>query len=79
MTRYFSETHPAAFKLGTSDFARYYGMLLGGMEIAYVNGFAYNSFVLAPEEEMPQRFERAQETFEKKLWREQTPRLGREP
>ena len=71
VTRYFSETHPEAFKQGTSDFARYYGMLLGGMEIAYVNGFAYNSFKLAPEEEIPQRFARAQETFEKKLWREQ--------
>jgi pyruvate,water dikinase len=71
VTRYFSETHPEPFKLGTSDFARYYGMLLGGMEIAYVNGFAYNSMTLAPEEEIPQRFQRAQEVYEKKLWREQ--------
>jgi phosphohistidine swiveling domain-containing protein len=71
VTRYFSETHPEAFKQGTSDFARYYGMLLGGMEIAYINGFAYNSLTLAPEAEIPQRFERAQEVYDKKLWREQ--------
>ena len=71
LTRYFSETHPAAFKRGTNDFARYYGMLIDGLDIAYVNGFAYNQHLLAPEAEIPQRFQRAEETFQKKLWREQ--------
>ena len=71
VTRYWAETHPAAFGRGTSDFARYYGMLIGGMQMTYVNGFAYNQPRPAPEEEIPQRFQRAEEVYEGKLWREQ--------
>jgi len=63
--------HPEPFKRGTNDFARYYGMLIDGLEMGYVNGFAYNTVRPAPEEEIPQRFQRAQEVFEGKLWREQ--------
>ncbi len=71
MSRYFQETHPSAFKKGTSDFARFYGMLLDCIQIRYVNGFGYNQRLPAPESEMPARFERAEEVFAKKLWREQ--------
>ena len=42
MTRYFQETHAPSFKRGTNDFARFYGMLIDGLQIAYVQGFAYN-------------------------------------
>ena len=41
MTRYFQETQPPSFKRGTNDFARFYGMLIDGLEMAYVNGFGY--------------------------------------
>ncbi len=71
VTRYWAETHPEAFKRGTSDFARYYGMLIDGLQMAYVNGFAYNKIGPAPDEEIPQRFQRAEEVFQGKLWREQ--------
>jgi phosphohistidine swiveling domain-containing protein len=71
ITRYWAETHPAAFKRGTSEFARYYGMLIGGLESGYVNGIAYNRAAPAPEDEIPQRFQRAEEVFAGKLWREQ--------
>ena len=71
VTRYWAEMHPAAFKRGTNDFARFYGMLIDGLEMAYVNGFAYSIMKPAPEKEVPQRFQRAEEVFEKKLWREQ--------
>jgi phosphohistidine swiveling domain-containing protein len=71
VTRYFAETHPAAFKQGTNDFARFYGMLIDGLQVAYVNGFAYNQVVPAPDAEIPERFQRAEETFKRKLWREQ--------
>jgi len=71
LTRYFTETHPAGFKQGTHDFAVYYGMLIDGMEIAYLNGFAYNHMRTVEEAEVPARFGRAEEVFEKKLWREQ--------
>jgi phosphohistidine swiveling domain-containing protein len=71
VTRYWTQMHPEPFKRGTNDFARYYGMLIDGLEMGYVNGFAYNTVRPAPEEEIPQRFQRAQEVFEGKLWREQ--------
>lgn len=71
MTRYWTEIHPEAFKRGTGDFARFYGMLIDGLESAYVNGFGYNYVVPAPEDEIPRRLQRAQEVIEGKLWREQ--------
>jgi rifampicin phosphotransferase len=71
MTRYWQETHPAPFKKGTNDFARFYGLLIDGLENAYVNGFCYRKVVAAPEAEIPERFKRAEQVFAKKLWREQ--------
>jgi rifampicin phosphotransferase len=71
MTRYFQEIHPAAFKRGTNDFARYYGMLIDGLQMSYVEGFGYNQIVPAPDGEIPQRFQRAEQVYAQKLWREQ--------
>ncbi len=71
VTRYWAETHPEPFMRGTHDFARFYGMLIAGLDTAYLNGFAYNAVRPAPDEEIPQRFARAEEVFEHKLWREQ--------
>jgi rifampicin phosphotransferase len=71
MTRYFQETHPPSFKKGTNDFARFYGMLIDGLQISYVKGFGYNQVLPAPDAEIPQRFERAEQVFAQKLWREQ--------
>jgi pyruvate,water dikinase len=63
--------HPEPFLRGTSEFTRYYGMLLGGLQYEYVNGFAYLQIVPPPEAEVPERFQRAQEVFDQKLWRDQ--------
>ena len=71
MTRYWQETHPPAFKKGTNDFARFYGLLIDGLQTDYVNGFAYRRVVPAPEAEIPERFKRAEQVFAQKLWREQ--------
>ena len=71
MSRYYQEVHPPAFKTGTNDFARFYGMLIDGLEMAYVNGFGYRRIVPAPEAEIPQRFARAEQVMTQKLWREQ--------
>jgi rifampicin phosphotransferase len=71
MTRYWQEVHPAAFALGTGDFARFYGMLVGSLGSAYVNGFGYRSMVPLADEEVPARFERAAEVMQGRLWREQ--------
>lgn len=71
LTRYFQEVHPPAFKQGTNDFARFYGMLIDGIQIGYVQGFAYNQVLPAPEAELPERFRRAEQVFADKLWRAQ--------
>ncbi len=71
LTRYWAEVHPAAFAEGTADFTAYYGMLLGGLQMAYVNGIAYKGARPLPDEEVPARFARAEEVYAKKLWREQ--------
>ena len=71
VTRYFQETHPPAFKTGTNDFARFYGLLIDGLQISYVKGFGYNLLLPAPEAEIRERFERAAQVFAQKLWREQ--------
>jgi pyruvate,water dikinase len=71
VTRYWAEMHPAPFKAGTNNFARYYGLLIDGLQSAYVNSFGYHQVLPAPEEEIPQRFQRAEEALAGKLWREQ--------
>jgi phosphohistidine swiveling domain-containing protein len=71
VTRYWTEMHPEPFRRGTHEFMAYYGTLLESMESQYVNGFAYGTRHPAPEEEIPQRFARAEEVWEKKVWREQ--------
>src|ERR1051325_3761336 len=63
LTRYFQEVHPPAFKKGTNDFARFYGLLIDGLQIGYVNGFGYNQVMPAPEAELPERFKRAEQVF----------------
>jgi phosphohistidine swiveling domain-containing protein len=70
-TRYWTEMHPAPFKRGFMEFPRFYGMLFGGREVRYVNGFMYGTLLPVDEAEIPQRLARAEETYEKKLWREQ--------
>ena len=71
VTRYWEEMHPEPFKRGFREFTRHYGTLLDTLDYQYVNGFVYSTMLPAAEEEIPQRFERAGEVFEKKLWREQ--------
>ena len=65
------ETHPDAFRAGVADFMSFYGMLLETMEMRYVNGFGYKGLVPVAEEQIPERFQRAEEVIAGKLWREQ--------
>jgi rifampicin phosphotransferase len=71
VTQYFAETHPEPFSRGVSEFMAYLGTLIETMETQYVNGFAYNAMRPAPENEIPERFARAEEVWEGKVWREQ--------
>jgi pyruvate,water dikinase len=71
VTRYLSETHPEPFLRGVQNFARFYGMLIDGLEYRVVNGFVYKTVRPVAPEEIPARFQRAEAVFQKKLWREQ--------
>jgi pyruvate,water dikinase len=46
-------------------------MLIDGLEMTYVNGFAYKAVNPAAENEIPERLKRAEEVFESRYWREQ--------
>ena len=70
-TRYWAEMHPEPFKRGFGEFCAFYGMLIKGREMQYVNGFVYGTVRSGRHRGVPERFERAAETFEHKLWREQ--------
>lgn len=71
VTRYWAEMHPEPFRRGFGEFTGYYGMLIAGREMRYVNGFAYGATLPVADEEVPTRLQRAGETFDRKLWREQ--------
>jgi pyruvate,water dikinase len=71
VTRYYAEMHPEPFARGFREFTAYYGMLIDGLQYEYVNGFAYRVVRPVADEEVPARFQRAEEVFEKKLWRDQ--------
>jgi pyruvate,water dikinase len=71
VTRYWSEMHPDAIMRGFRAFTSYYGMLLDALEYQYVNGFAYHSPRPVTPEQVPERFQRAEEVFANKLWRDQ--------
>jgi pyruvate,water dikinase len=70
-TRYWTEVHPDAVQRGVRDFTSFYGMLIDTLDYQYVNGFAYMSPRPVAPEEAPARFQRAEEVFAGKLWREQ--------
>jgi hypothetical protein len=63
VTRYWEGTHPEPFTRGVQEFSRFYGLLFDGMQTAYINGFAYHARPPVPDEEVPQRFARAEEVF----------------
>lgn len=71
VTRYFAELHPAPFKRGFQELTRFYGMPIGGLEYHYIHGLAYSTMMPPPEDEIPARFQRAEEVWQQKLWREQ--------
>src|SRR4051794_26809778 len=71
VTRYWSEVHPAPFVRGFRELTGFYGLLFDTLEYAYLDGFAYMTMVPLAESEIPARLQRAEEVFERKLWREQ--------
>jgi len=71
VTRYWTEMHPEPFRRGTHEFMAYYGAPMGAMVSQYVHGFSYHTMQPAPDDEIPERFARAEEVCEQKVWRRQ--------
>jgi pyruvate,water dikinase len=63
--------HPPAFARGYGAMCAFYGLPFATRTLVYVNGFCYGQMVPVAPEEMPQRFARAAEVFDNKVWREQ--------
>ena len=55
VTRYWAEIHPAPFACGFGEFTGFYGMLIAGREMRYVNGFGYGTTLPVADEEVPAR------------------------
>lgn len=71
VTRYFQDIYPVAYFKGSQDFSRFYGLLIDGIQSAYVHGFNYIQIVPVSEDEIPERFKRTEQVFEQKIWRKQ--------
>ncbi len=71
MTRYYQETYVPPFQRGSKESARFYGFLIDGTLVGFVNGFTYFQGVPVLENEISKCSKRAEEVFAKKLWREQ--------
>ena len=71
VTGYWAQMHPPAFARGYGAMCAFYGFPFATRAIAYINGFCYGQMVPVAPEEIPQRFARAAEAFDNKVWREQ--------
>jgi pyruvate,water dikinase len=71
LTRYWAETHPEPFARGFAEFASSYGMLIGGLQMVYLNGVGYKQMRPVPDAEVPARFANAEAAISGKLWRRQ--------
>ena len=69
-TLYKQELEPEPFVRGFSETMARYGVLIGTMQPVHIHGFAYNTRLPVSPDEVPERFARAAEAFERKLWRE---------
>ena len=63
--------HPPPFRRGTSEFARSYGMLIDGLEMGMSTASATASSGPFRKIRCLVRFQRAEEVFQQKYWREQ--------
>jgi pyruvate,water dikinase len=71
LTRYWAEMHPEPFARGFEEFAISYGMLIGGLQMVYLNGVGYKQMRPVPDAEVPARFANAEAAISEKLWRRQ--------
>jgi pyruvate,water dikinase len=77
-TRFQAEIHTSNLAAGFRGAARRYGLLIDTLDWRFVNGFAYLTVPPAPAEEIPARFQAAEEALERKIWREDLARWEHE-
>ena len=70
VTAYYAATSPS-FRRGTAEMMAFYGMPLAALLSEVVDGFVYGQPVPVDPAEIPARFQRAEEVFAGRLWREQ--------
>jgi pyruvate,water dikinase len=77
-SRFQAEIHPPNLQVGFRESARRYGLLIDTLDWRFVNGFAYFMARPAPADEVPARFQAAEEALERRLWRDDMERWERE-
>jgi rifampicin phosphotransferase len=77
-SRFQTEIHSSNLEAGFRECARRYGLLIDTLNWRFANGFAYFSAPPAPAEEVPARFQAAEEALERKIWRDDMHRWERE-
>jgi phosphohistidine swiveling domain-containing protein len=70
VTRYYATTSHS-FRRGTAEVMAYYGMPVEALVSDTVNGFVYHQMMPLDPGQVPARFQRAEEVFAGKLWRDQ--------
>jgi rifampicin phosphotransferase len=70
VTHYYATTSPS-FRRGMAEVMAYYGIPVEATMSEVVNGFVYHQTVPLDPAEIPARFQRAEEVFANKLWRDQ--------
>src|SRR3954471_23321211 len=63
--------HPEPFTRGFRELTAHYGMLIDRLDMRYLNYFAYGQMQPVAENEVPARFQRAEEALQQKAWRGQ--------
>ena len=70
-TAYWADMHSAPFAKGFAELAANYGLPFLTRDVVYVNGFMYGTVRDLDPAEIPGRFARAQEVFDRRFWRDQ--------
>lgn len=77
-SRFQSEIHPPNLAAGFRMGARRYGLLIDTLDWRMVNGFAYFAVPPAPQAEIPERFQAAEDAIAGKIWRDDMTRWTQE-
>ncbi|MGH3508979.1 MAG: hypothetical protein ACRDPI_01970, partial [Nocardioidaceae bacterium] len=70
VTRYYA-SNSTSFRRGMAEVMAYYGMPIEAMANGAVNGYMYHQLIPLDPADVPARFQRAEEVFANKLWRDQ--------